>query len=89
MLKCGSLRDETEWTELTELKYNALAGANRDKIVEIYHSFDFNQNFSSNLYGDGKKLLKKFAKFKKFLNLAKYQIFLTKWIKFSQISLEI
>lgn len=31
---CLVVRDETEWTELTELKYNFLVGAEKDRIVK-------------------------------------------------------
>lgn len=51
---CITLRDETEWSELVNHKFNALAGANSDKILDIYQNFDFNKDFCINLYGDGK-----------------------------------
>ena len=51
---CITLRDETEWVELVEHKFNVLAGADKTKILDSYKSFEFNTNFSVNLYGAGK-----------------------------------
>lgn len=51
---CITLRDETEWIELIEHKFNVLAGADKTKILESYKCFEFNTNFSINLYGGGK-----------------------------------
>ena len=51
---CITLRDETEWVELVENGFNVLAGANRDKIIDLYHRYEFNNDFSVNLYGSGK-----------------------------------
>lgn len=53
---CITLRDETEWTELTECGANVLAGANKDKILSAYANvsgFD-PLIFDLNLYGGGK-----------------------------------
>lgn len=52
---CITLRDETEWVELIENKFNVLAGANKMKIVEIYHNKKnlFAQDFEKDLYGGG------------------------------------
>jgi UDP-GlcNAc3NAcA epimerase len=51
---CITLRDETEWTELVEHGFNALAGANREKILELYHSnMGKPVGVQSMLYGDG------------------------------------
>ena len=50
---CITLRDETEWVELIENKFNVLAGANKNKILDLYDNFEFNNNFSINLYGAG------------------------------------
>jgi UDP-GlcNAc3NAcA epimerase len=50
---CITLRDETEWTELTEHRFNVLSGADREKIVELYRHYTFNDDFGRNLYGDG------------------------------------
>jgi len=49
---CITLRNETEWTELVENGYNALAGNSYDKIIEIYRKQP-NPDFSRSLYGDG------------------------------------
>jgi len=51
---CITLRDETEWVELIENRFNVLAGASREKILEHYKNFKFNDDFSMNLYGGGK-----------------------------------
>ena len=51
---CITLRDETEWIELIENGFNILAGANKEKIVEHYKSYKFNDDFSIDLYGGGK-----------------------------------
>lgn len=51
---CITLRDETEWTELVDNGFNALAGANREKIVSLFHA-NMNKpvHSKSMLYGDG------------------------------------
>lgn len=51
---CITLRNETEWVELVEGKFNVLAGANRSKIVETYRNNIFNNNFEIDLYGKGR-----------------------------------
>jgi len=53
---CITLRDETEWTELVENKFNILVGANKHKILDVYKNKDslLVSNFSLNLYGNGK-----------------------------------
>ncbi len=51
---CITLRDETEWVELVENRFNVLAGANKEKIVDCFQNFEFNTNFDINLYGNGK-----------------------------------
>lgn len=51
---CITLRDETEWVELIENKFNVLAGADKDKIIDLYHTYEFNNDFSADLYGGGK-----------------------------------
>lgn len=50
---CITMRDETEWTELVEHRFNVLAGANKDRILDYYKNFNFNNNFSIDLYGGG------------------------------------
>ncbi|MDQ7047704.1 MAG: UDP-N-acetylglucosamine 2-epimerase (non-hydrolyzing) [Sulfurovum sp.] len=50
---CITLRDETEWVELIENRFNVLAGADKDKILDVYKNFDFSDNFSVDLYGRG------------------------------------
>ena len=51
---CITLRDETEWVELIENKFNALAGADQKKILDLYRTYKFNKNFDIDLYGGGK-----------------------------------
>ncbi len=51
---CITLRDETEWVELIENRFNVLAGADKEKIIDLYKNFEFNDNFSIDLYGGGK-----------------------------------
>ena len=50
---CITLRDETEWIELLENKFNVLSGANKNKIIDLYRTYEFNNDFSINLYGAG------------------------------------
>ena len=51
---CITLRDETEWVELIQHKFNVLAGADKEKIINLYHAYAFNNDFSIDLYGGGK-----------------------------------
>jgi UDP-GlcNAc3NAcA epimerase len=56
---CLVLRDETEWTELTELGYNFIVGADQQKIVERAHEMaGLRRSFAETPYGDGKAALK-------------------------------
>lgn len=48
-----TLRDETEWKELADNKFNVLTGANKTKIINAYFGFKFNKNFTTGLYGKG------------------------------------
>lgn len=50
---CITLRDETEWVELVELGYNAIAGTDSVKIGQVYSNNQFNNEFGVNLFGDG------------------------------------
>lgn len=51
---CVTMRDETEWVELVEEKFNRLVGANAGKIKNAFlETKYFNYDFSKNLYGDG------------------------------------
>jgi UDP-GlcNAc3NAcA epimerase len=54
--QCITLRDETEWVELTECGANTLVGAEKEKILEAYkNNSKFNtQNSTLDLYGGGK-----------------------------------
>ncbi len=53
---CITLRDETEWVELVENKFNVLVGADKSKILETYGNREnlFATDFEMNLYGGGK-----------------------------------
>jgi len=50
---CITLRDETEWVELIKNEFNVLSGTDKEKILDIYNNFVFNDNFSKELYGNG------------------------------------
>lgn len=52
---CITLRDETEWVELIEHKFNILTGANTEKIVSTFCNREklFSKKFEVNLYGKG------------------------------------
>lgn len=52
---CITLRDETEWVELIENKFNILVGADKERIVDTYrnHTNIFSNEYSLNLYGEG------------------------------------
>lgn len=52
---CITLRDETEWVELVQNKFNVLVGANKCKIIEAYQkkSDIFSKNYDVGLYGKG------------------------------------
>ena len=51
---CITLRNETEWIELVENRFNVLAGSNKEKILESYETFNFNSEWTIDLYGNGK-----------------------------------
>ncbi len=50
---CITLRDETEWVELVEHRFNVLAGAKKEKVLDLYKNFAFNERFELDLYGNG------------------------------------
>lgn len=50
---CITLRDETEWTETLEGRWNQLAGANRDRILEAWENSSKPGMQSLNVYGAG------------------------------------
>jgi UDP-GlcNAc3NAcA epimerase len=51
---CVTLRDETEWQELVEGGYNALAGADRRRICAVLERLERSPlNWTVQLYGDG------------------------------------
>jgi UDP-GlcNAc3NAcA epimerase len=51
---CITLRDETEWVELMENRFNVLAGTERERILDALENFDFNSNYDIDLYGNGR-----------------------------------
>jgi UDP-GlcNAc3NAcA epimerase len=50
---CITLRDETEWTELVEHRFNVLAGATRENIVQAFADRPFSQAWEQVSYGGG------------------------------------
>lgn len=52
---CVTMRDETEWVELVENRFNKLAGADTERIFELASVAKSNDNldFSKRLYGNG------------------------------------
>jgi UDP-GlcNAc3NAcA epimerase len=51
---CLVARDETEWTELVDLGYNYIVGANKNKILEnIQLLSKLNKSFKETPYGSG------------------------------------
>jgi len=53
---CLTLRDETEWIELIENRFNILVGADKRKIIDTYRNYSslFSTEYLLNLYGNGK-----------------------------------
>ena len=52
---CITIRDETEWVELVEHGFNALAGAETENIYDAYKAIiEIDFDFNIELYGDGK-----------------------------------
>ena len=70
---CITLRDETEWVELVDNKFNVLTGANSEMILEQYKHFKFSSDFSLDLYGDGKASEKVVQELLHYKNTAKYK----------------
>lgn len=52
--QCITLRDETEWVELVENGFNALTGANKEKILTVFHNISKFEKKNLDLYGGGK-----------------------------------
>jgi UDP-GlcNAc3NAcA epimerase len=51
---CIILRDETEWTELTQHTFAKLAGNSYEKIIDSFNYFYNNKsNYSLPLFGNG------------------------------------
>ena len=64
---CLTLRNETEWLELTENKVNVLVGSDKNTILDAYYNFKFNMNLNDDLYGDGsasKKIIEEICNWK-------------------------
>lgn len=60
---CLVTRDETEWTELIDLNYNFMVGANQKLIVKKANELlDLNNDFNATPYGNG-DAAEKIAKF--------------------------
>jgi len=56
---CLIARDETEWTELTDLGYNFLVGADKQKILEVVQMItQLKKTFTETPYGNGDAALK-------------------------------
>lgn len=53
---CITLRDETEWVELIENKFNVLVGAQKEKILDVFKNKEryFKSDYNIDLYGGGK-----------------------------------
>ena len=52
--QCMVIRDETEWTELVDLGYNHLVGADKQRILKKAHEIkNTNSGFLEKPYGDG------------------------------------
>ena len=51
---CVCLRDETEWTELRDSGYIALAGSNTDNIISSFRNYTkLSSSFTEKFFGDG------------------------------------
>ena len=51
---CITLRDQTEWVELVDLKVNILVGSSKKEIIKAYDFFSKTKiNCEKNIYGDG------------------------------------
>lgn len=51
---CLITRDETEWTELVDLKYNFMVGADTELIIsKVRNAMKSKSNFKEKLYGEG------------------------------------
>ncbi len=51
---CLTLRDETEWVELIENKFNLIVGSNKSVIIQGLETLkSYNPDFDINLYGNG------------------------------------
>ena len=52
---CVTLRDETEWLELVENKFNILVGASKDALIGAFENRKhlFSNDYATKLYGNG------------------------------------
>jgi len=66
---CVTLRDETEWIETVELGWNILAGADKQRIVNVINNPQKRVSNADWIYGDGnaaKNIVKTLKKTKKY-----------------------
>ena len=50
---CVTMRDETEWVELVDNKFNVLSGASAESIISQVNTANFSSDFAMDLYGQG------------------------------------
>jgi UDP-GlcNAc3NAcA epimerase len=50
---CVTMRDETEWVELVDNKFNVLSGASAESIITQVNTANFSSDFTIDLYGQG------------------------------------
>ncbi|MEC7838959.1 MAG: UDP-N-acetylglucosamine 2-epimerase (non-hydrolyzing) [Chlamydiota bacterium] len=50
---CITMRNETEWRELVDKKYNTLVSPVDDNIVRAYHDCSYPKNWDLSIYGEG------------------------------------
>jgi UDP-GlcNAc3NAcA epimerase len=50
---CVTMRDETEWVELVDHKFNVLSGASSESIIAQVSAANFSSDFAIDLYGQG------------------------------------
>jgi UDP-GlcNAc3NAcA epimerase len=50
---CITLRDETEWVELVENKFNILSGSKEIDILHAFYNGQFSNDYDESMYGDG------------------------------------
>ena len=50
---CVTMRNETEWVELVDNKFNVLSGASAESIITQVNTANFSSDFTMDLYGQG------------------------------------